>query len=118
MATPKKFLNDHVVLLLLSTNAFLTLAGVLLILVRLSSGQTTSNIIAYRPSVGIEAFQRGSVLELVSFAGFAILVMVVHTILSMRAYHIRRQLALAILSLGVLLLLLTIIVSNSLLALR
>jgi hypothetical protein len=38
--------------------------------------------------------------------------------LSLRAYKIHRQLAIAVLSLGILLLLLTIIISNALLVLR
>jgi hypothetical protein len=46
------------------------------------------------------------------------LVLVIHTFLSMKAYHVHRQLAITVLSLGVLLLTLTIIVSNALLVLR
>ncbi|MDB5175916.1 MAG: hypothetical protein JWM81_774 [Candidatus Saccharibacteria bacterium] len=118
MATPKKYFHDHLVLLLLSVNVFLALAAVVSVLLRLVSSQGGGYIIQFRPTLGIGAYQSGSVFELISFAGFAILVAVAHGLLSMRAYHIRRQLALAILSLGILLLLLAIIVSNSLLALR
>jgi hypothetical protein len=106
MASSKKYFHDHFVLLLLSINAFLAIAGSLFILVRLS------------PSLGINAYQNGSIIELLSFVAFALLVLVVHGLLSLRAYKIHRQLAIVILGLGILLLLLTIIISNALLVLR
>jgi hypothetical protein len=55
---------------------------------------------------------------MLSFVAFAGLVLAIHTFLSMKAYRIHRQLAITILSLGVLLLTLAIIVSNALLVLR
>lgn len=118
MAVPKKYFHDHLVLLLLSINAFLAFAASLFVLLRLSTGHGNGYIVQYRPSLGINAFKTGSVTELLSFIGFALLVLVVHGVLSMRAYHIHRQLAVTILGLGVLLLVLTIIVSNALLVLR
>lgn len=118
MANPKKYFHDHFVLLLLSINAFLAVAGSIFILVRLGTSHGTGYIVQYRPSLGINAYQTGSVVELLSFVAFAVLVLVVHTTLSLRAYKIHRQLAIAILSLGILLLLLTIIISNALLVLR
>lgn len=118
MAAPKKYFQDHVVLLLLSTNVFLTFMTIALVLLRLSSGHGNSYIVQYRPSLGINAFQTGSVVELMSFMLFAALVLIIHTALSLRAYRVNRHLALAILSMGVLLLLLAIIISNALLALH
>lgn len=118
MATPKKFFHDHLVLLLLSVNAFLTLAVAVLVLLKLGNSHSTGYIVQYRPSLGIGAFETGSVLELLSFIGFSVIIFTAHTLLSMRAYQVRRQVALAILSLGILLQLLAIIISNALLALR
>ena len=118
MATPKKFLHDHLVLLLLTVNVFLALALVAFLLLRLSNSHSTGYIVQYRPSLGIGAFQSGKVIDLLSFIGFSLLVFAVHTVLAMRAYHVRRQVSLAILSLGILLQVLAIIVSNALLALR
>lgn len=118
MATQKKYFHDHFVLLLLGINIFLAFADSIYILVRLSTSHGNGYIVQYRPSLGISAYQAGSVLELLSFVGFAMIVLVVHTGLSLRAYRIHRQLAIAILSLGVLLLLLTIIISNALLVLH
>lgn len=119
MATPKKYFHDHFVLLLLSINIFLAFAGSIYILVRLGTSHGNSSyIVQYRPSLGIGAYQAGSVLELFSFVGFALIVLVTHTFLSLRAYKIHRQLAIAILCLGILLLLLTVIISNALLVLH
>jgi hypothetical protein len=118
MASSKKYFHDHFVLLLLSINAFLAIAGSLFILVRLSTSHGNGYIVQYRPSLGINAYQNGSIIELLSFVAFALLVLVVHGLLSLRAYKIHRQLAIVILGLGILLLLLTIIISNALLVLR
>lgn len=118
MANPKKYFHDHLVLLLLSVNAFLAIAGSIFILLRLSTSHGTGYIVQYRASLGINAFETGSVVSLLAFVVFALLVLAVHFLLSQRAYKIHRQLAIAILSLGILLLALTIIISNALLVLR
>ena len=118
MATPKKYFHDHLVLLLLSINAFLAIAGSIFILVRLSTSHGNGYIVQYRSSLGINAFKTGSVVDLLAFVGFAALVFVIHAMLSLKIYHIHRQLSIFILSLGIILLLLTVIVSNALLVLR
>lgn len=118
MAIPKKFFNDHLILLLLSINVFLTFSVIIFVLLKLGTGHGSGYIVQYRPSLGVGAFQTGSIRELFGFVGFAMLVLTTHTILSMRVYLVRRQLAIATLSLGILLLLLTIIISNALLSLR
>jgi hypothetical protein len=118
MATPKKYFHDHFVLLLLSINAFLAVAGSIFILLRLSTSHGSGYIVQYRASLGINAFKTGHVLDLLSFIAFAVLVLTVHVMLSLRAYNIHRQLAITILALGILLLALTIIISNALLVLR
>ena len=118
MAPSKKYFHDHFVLLLLSINAFLAVAGSIFILLRLSTSHGTGYIVQYRASLGINAFKTGGVADLLSFVAFAALVLAIHSLLSFRAYRIHRQLAIAILSLGILLLSLTIIISNALLMLR
>lgn len=116
--TPKKYFHDHLVLLLLSINAFLALAGSIFVLVRLNASHGTSYIVQYRPSLGADAFQTGNVADLIALIIFALLVMAAHGVLSWRVYPVHRQLAITILSLGILLLTLMIVVSNALLALR
>ena len=118
MAAAKKYFHDHLVLLLLSVNAFLAVAGSIFIVLRLSTSHGTGYIVQYRASLGIDAFRTGSVADLISFIVFALLVLVIHTDLSLRAYHIHRQLAITILSLGILAAGADIIISNALLALR
>jgi hypothetical protein len=118
MALSKKYFHDHQVLLLLSINAFLAVGGSLLILLRLSTSHGNGYIVQYRSSAVISAFKTGTIIDLLSFIAFAALVLLVHTTLSIRAYNIHRQLAITILSLGILLLVLTIIISNALLVLR
>jgi hypothetical protein len=118
MAIPKKYLHDHLVLLLLSTNVFLALLTVILMVVRLSTSHGNGYIVQYRSTLGVNDFKTGTLIDLFSFVAFAVMVVVLHTTLSIRAYRIHRQVAIAILSLGTLLLILTIIISNALLVLR
>jgi len=118
MAAEKKYFHDHLVLLLLSLNAFLAIAGSIFILLRLSTSHGTGYIVQYRSSLGVNAFKTGNVTELLAFIAFAALAVAAHTMISLRVYKIHRQLAITVLSLGILLLLLGVIISNALLALR
>jgi hypothetical protein len=121
MAAPKQYFHDHLVMLLLSINAFLAVSGTIFILLSLSSSHSNGYIVQCRDCSNPAAankFTNGSVTGLLSFGVFALLVLVTHVVLSLRAYKIHRQLAIAILALGLLLLLLMIIVSNALLVLR
>ena len=118
MATPKTYFHDHTVLLLLSINTFLAIGGSILTLVRLSTSQGTGFIVQYRSNLGINAFKTGNALEIISFVAFAFVALTIHTTLSLRAYKINRQLSLVILSFGIMILLLAVIISNALLALR
>jgi hypothetical protein len=121
MASPKKYFHDHLVMLLLSVNAFLALGGSLFILLSLGTGHSNSYIVQCRDcsnAAAVNRFTNGSISGLLSFVIFAAIVLAVHITLSRRAYLIHRQLAIAILALGILLLTLTIIVSNALLVLR
>ncbi len=121
MAAPKQYFHDHLVMLLLSINVFLAVGGSIFILLSLGSSHSNGYIIQCRDCSNPAAankFTNGSVTGLLSFVAFAALVLVAHVSLSLRAYKIHRQLAIAILALGLLLLTLMIIVSNALLVLR
>ncbi len=121
MANPKKYFHDHLVLLLLSINVFLAVAGSIFVLVSLSSGHSTTYIVQCRDCSNPDAvnkFTNGGVVNLLSFVVFMLLVLAVHVMLSFRTYQIHRQVTISILSLGTLLLILAIIVANSLLVLR
>jgi hypothetical protein len=118
MHIPKNYFRDKSVLLLLGVNAFLALLGILLILLRLDAGRPDDYIVEYRSNLGLSAFKSGGAGTILSFALFSLLVLVFHTVLSMRVYVIRRHFAVTVLAFGLLLLLLSIIVSNALLVLR
>lgn len=118
MHLPKKYLHDRLILLILSINTFLTLVAVISILLRLDSGRASGYIVSYRSNLGISAFATGRTTDLIAFVLFAVAVLILCTLLSIRAYHMRRQFALSILGMGSLLALLTTIVSNALLVLR
>lgn len=120
MPVPKRYLHDRLILLLVSINIFLAFLCVVLILLHLSSGQGGNGpyIVQYRSNLGISAFKTGSVTSLLGFIAYAVIVCTTNVLLSIRVYHLRRQLSLAILTLGILLLLLALIVSNALLVLR
>jgi hypothetical protein len=117
----KSYFQDRLVLLLLSVNAFLAFLASLLILLRVGSGGSSGFIVQCRDCSNandINKFTTGHAADMLAFIGFALIVLASNVILSWRSYHIRRQLSLTILVLGMLLLILCIIVSNALLALR
>ncbi len=119
MPVPKKYLHDRLVLLLVSVNTFLAFLCATLVLLRLGPGQSAgAYIVQYRSNLNYDAFKTGSVTALLSFMVFAVGVCTINILLSIRAYHLRRELSVTILSLGVLMLLLALIVSNALLVLR
>ena len=117
MTIPKQYLRDRLVLLLVSVNIFLTFLLAMLVLLRLDTSHS-SYIVQYRSNVSINAFKSGTSTDLLSFIVFGLLVLTANTVISLRVYLIHRQLAVAALGLGTLLLLLAIIVSNALLVLR
>ncbi len=106
-------------MLLVSGTSFLTLTAVVLIVLKLLAGQGTSSyIISYRASLGIDRYTTGTVTDIIGFAVAAVLFFGVSLTLSYRVYKVKRELSLAVLGLTVLLLLFLIVVSNSLLVLR
>lgn len=118
MHIPTNYFHDRIVLLLLSISVFLTLLGSILIFLRLGSGRTDGYIVQYRANLGVSAFKSGSSRELLAFIVFSVLVLIINTLMSVRVYSQQRHYALTILSFGVLLLTLSIIVSNALLVLH
>jgi len=119
MATQKHFLQDRTALLLVSGTAFLTLAAVVLIILKLDDGQGTgSYIISYRSTLGIDRYTTGTVTDILSFIVAAVLIFVVGVVLGYRTYPIKRELSLTVLALTMPLLLFLIVVSNALLVLR
>jgi len=118
MHVPKKYFHDRIVLMLLSSNIFLTILTSLLVLLRLDAGREGGYTVEYRSNLGLSAFKIGGAITIISFIVFSAMILIAHTVLSMRAYEIRRNFAVSIMAMGTLLLLLSLIVSNALLVLR
>ncbi len=118
MQLPSKYIHDRLVLLLLSINSFLLILGSTTILLRLGAARSSGYIVGYRVNLGVNPFIAGRLGDLLAFIVFMFIVFGVHTMLSVRIYPKHRDYAVSILSLGTLLLILTIIVSNALLVLR
>lgn len=118
MHIPKKYFHDRLVLVLLSASVFLAVLSSVLIFLRLDSSRTDGYIVQYRANLGVSAFKTGSSSDLYAFIAFAAIILVVHTIMSIKVYSEHRSLAVTILSMGVLLLTINMIVSNALLVLR
>lgn len=118
MQLPKSYFHDKIVLALLSCLAFLLIATVISIVVRVATGDGTDYFVEYRSNVGISAFRTSGLADMLTFIWFSVFVALATVVLSIRTYHIKKQLAHVILLFGTLLVLLALIVSNSLLALR
>lgn len=117
MHIPKNYFHDRVILLLLSTGVFAAILNTLLILLRLD-GSRGSYIIQYRSNLGLSAYKAGDGTTFISFIVFGLLMLVLQVVLSIKAFKIRRLYAVVVSALCLFLLVLTIIVSNTLLALR
>jgi 1,4-dihydroxy-2-naphthoate octaprenyltransferase len=116
---PKRYFYDRVVLVLLTVSIFIALALVINILIRVTSGQgAVDYFVQYRSTAGVRAFSPGGVGEILTFILFGVITLITSITLSIRTYATKKELSLAILSFGILLLLLAVIVSNALLALR
>lgn len=117
MQIPKNYFHDRLILLFLSASTFFALLNAVLILLRLDSSRGTY-IVQYRANLGLSALKAGDSTTFIAFVMFGFIVLGFQVVLSMRAFSIHRQYALVLSSLCLLLLILSIIVSNALLTLR
>jgi hypothetical protein len=117
MTIPKQYFQDRFVLLVLSLNVFLTFLTFLFLIFRIGSGHSTY-IVQYRQNLGADAFTAGSLWQLLSFGVFAVVTLVLNSLLSVRMYPIHRQLSVVVLGMATILLIFGLVVSNALLILR
>jgi len=96
----------------------LVLTGTLLILFGLDSNTTTNYIIEYRANLGIGEYEIGSAFDIVTFVFFLLINFALCVFISLRVFVVRKNIAVMILAICVLLSLLMIIVSLALLGLR
>ena len=117
MTNPKKYFHDRFVLFMLTVNSFLTVVTVASVLLRV--GDTSDTFIqSYRSNLGLNAFTSGDAGQIFSFAVFAVLILVGQLFISMRLHAIRKHVSWIIMLLAMLLLIMTLIISNALLQLR
>jgi len=119
----KKYVYDKLVLFLLSVLVFLMLSVIISILLRVGSGQGISDYyIEYRQgphhSPGGDFSPTGNVWAMLNFIWFALVATITATVLSIKAYKIKREISVIVLVFGVLLVFLALIVSNVLLGHR
>lgn len=113
----RKYFHDRFVLLMLTINIFLTIVCIAAVLFRL--GDTSASYIeSYRANLGLDAYSVGGVSQIISFAVFSVLVLVGQGFLSFRLHRIRKEAAWTVMVMGLLLLILSLVVSDSLLQLR
>ena len=116
----KKYIQDKIILLLLSINTFLVLMWTVITALRLAGSSGTDNyFVQYRPGTGgIAQYQQGGIFDVLSFVIFMWVALGFVVFLSAKAHFMKRELALMVLGFGILLSLFTMIVSNSLLKLH
>lgn len=123
MSIQKKYFYDKLVLVLLSALMFLTIVLTLSVVLRLGSGQGISDYyIEYRQgpshSTRGDFSPTGNVWAMLNFVWFALVTLAFSFIISFKVFRIKREIAVVVLALGVLLILLACIVSNVLLSHR
>ncbi len=118
MDLPKKYLQDRLILLLLTLMAILLAVGVSLVLLRFDPSRNPTTTAAYRPNISGTQYQSGKPIDIYALAVFMIFIAGSALLLSIRTYHIRRFLAVFILASTVFLLILSMIVSNALISLQ
>ncbi|MDZ7785765.1 MAG: hypothetical protein U5L95_01420 [Candidatus Saccharibacteria bacterium] len=114
MSTPKKYFHDRLILLLLSVNAFLALAGSIMILFRIELDPSATYIVQFRENALFQSnrFVYGTSVELLAFVIFALAVFAFHFYISHKTFAIKRHFSIMFLGMGTVLLVLSIVVSN------
>jgi hypothetical protein len=118
MEIPKRFLHDRIVLLLITFISIFMVIGISLVLIRFDASRNPTTTIAYRPNITGSQYQSGKPIDIYTMALFMLVTAVGSAFLGARVYYLRRSLSVFILGSGVLLLLLSIIVSNALISLQ
>ncbi len=121
MAKIKSFYRDHYVLLLCSLNIFLTIILTVFISIRLISTNSPSYIVQCRnctDPTALNKYTSGSYITFISFIVFGVFILIFNLFLSYKTYNLRKGLSITILYLGILLEILSLIISNALFILK
>ncbi|MCA9332336.1 hypothetical protein KDA00_00500 [Candidatus Saccharibacteria bacterium] len=115
MHVPKKYFHDRIVLLLISVTVFLAFLQLVLVLLGITSGGKL-NLVQYRPNLGLSGYTYDtSPIPYINFILFGFIVTVLNIIISIKIYSTKRYYAITVLCMGLLLVILSLIVSNALL---
>jgi hypothetical protein len=121
MAKTKSYYKDHYILLLCSLNIFLTIILIVFISARLISTDSPNYIVQCRnctDPTALNKYVNGSYMTFISFMVFGVLILIFNLFLSFKTYYIRKGLSIMILYLGILLEILSLIISNALFILK
>lgn len=118
MAQIRNYLHDRLALGLSSLNLAIVIITIVMLVIKLDLSSSQDFVTSYRANLGIEAFHSGGASAIVSLGVFSVVVFVGDILLSWKVFRLRRGLAIGILVAGVFLLLLSLIISNALLALH
>lgn len=118
MDIPKKFLNDRLVLLLITVMAMLVVIGVSVVLLRFDVSRNPTTTVAYRPNVTGNQYISGKPIDIYSLAVFMLATSIAAIVISARIYNAKRPAAIFMLSSTNFLLILATIVANSLISIQ
>jgi hypothetical protein len=114
----RKFLQDRLVLLLITVIAVLVVIGVSVVLLRFDVTRNPTTVVAYRPNISGTQYISGKPIDIYSMAMFMVLVSAAAIVISARIYEIKKPAAMFLLSSTVFLLILSAIVANSLISIQ
>lgn len=118
MEIPRKFLQDRLVLLLITVMAILVVIGVSVVLLRFDVSRNPTTIVAYRPNVTGTQYLSGKPIDIYSLAVFMLMTSAAAIVISSRIYVAKRPAAVFVLSSTIFLLILSTIVANSLISIQ
>ena len=118
MKLSKKYLHDKSILLLLTSNLMLALLSVALIFLRLNNGRAGIYIVQRRANLGIDQYTQGGISTMIGFLLFTLLIIVGGFLISYKSFNDQKHVSVGVLCFSLLLIICTIVVSNSLLAMH
>jgi hypothetical protein len=118
MDTKKTFLQDRVVLLLITFISLLVVIGVSVVVLQFDVSKNPTTIVAYRPNISGASYQSGKPIDIYSMALYMMLAAVIGVMLSSKIYKIRHSVSIFLLSSTAFLIILATIVANSLISLQ
>lgn len=118
MATKYRFSHDYLVLGINSLSFVLNIFLLSLILISINSQNSSTYFVQYRPILGLNSFQTGSVLDIFSFFVFSLIFFAINLVITYRVYKINRNFSVLISLITLLFIILAIFETNSLLHLH